>query len=72
VKIVMGQVLSICNSIGCRYILVDSKEESTGFYEKYGFKVAEKNKKKDFTPMYLNMQPIIAKINFPKNDQINF
>jgi len=46
VKIVMGQVLSICSSIGCRYILVDSKEESTGFYEKYGFKIAEKNKKK--------------------------
>jgi GNAT superfamily N-acetyltransferase len=72
VKIVMGQVLSICNSIGCRYILVDSKEESTGFYEKYGFKVAEKNKRQDFTPMYLNMQPIIAKINLKKNDQMDF
>jgi GNAT superfamily N-acetyltransferase len=68
VKIVMGQALSICSSIGCRYILVDSKEESTGFYEKYGFKIAEINKKKDFTPMYLNMQPIIAKMNLQKTD----
>jgi len=68
VKMVMGQSLSICHSIGCRYILVDSKDESTGFYEKYGFKIAEKNKKKDFTPMYLNMQPIIAKMNLGKND----
>ncbi len=63
----MGQALSICNNIGCRYILVDSKEKSTGFYEKYGFRIAEKNKKKDFTPMYLNLQPIISKMNLKKN-----
>lgn len=62
VKVIMGQVISICNNIGCRYLLVDSKIESTGFYEKFGFKIAEKNRKKDFTPMYLNMQPIIAKM----------
>ncbi len=68
VKIVMGQALSICNNIGCRYILVDSKEESTGFYGKYGFKIAEKNKKKDFTPMYLNMKPIIARMNLETKD----
>ncbi|WP_269430123.1 GNAT family N-acetyltransferase [Methanosarcina siciliae] len=42
-KIILAQVVSICDNIGCRYLLVDSKLESTGFYEKFEFKVAEKN-----------------------------
>ena len=45
IKIILAQVESICDNIGCRYLLVDSKLESTGFYEKFEFKVAEKNKK---------------------------
>lgn len=65
----IGKALSICDSVGCRYILVDSKKESTTFYEKHGFKIAEKNKKKDFVPMYLNMQPIVAKIKLEKNSK---
>ena len=65
----IGKALSICDSVGCRYILVDSKKESIGFYEKYGFKLAEKNKKKDFSPMYLNMQPIVAKLKLEKNSK---
>ncbi|HEY5536653.1 MAG TPA: GNAT family N-acetyltransferase [Ignavibacteria bacterium] len=44
-------------------ILVDSKPEAIDFYKKYGFQEIEKNKKKNFIPMYLNMQPIVAKIN---------
>ncbi|HEY5536134.1 MAG TPA: GNAT family N-acetyltransferase, partial [Ignavibacteria bacterium] len=59
----IGKTLSICKSVGCRYILVDSKPEVIGFYKKYGFQEIEKNKKKNFIPMYLNMQPIVAKIN---------
>ena len=62
----IGKALSICDSVGCRYILIDSKKESISFYEKYGFKIAEKNKKKDFAPMYLNMQPIVAKLKLEK------
>lgn len=62
-KIILAQVISICDSIGCRYLLVDSKLESIGFYEKFEFKVAEKNKKTDFVPMYLNMQPYVLKEN---------
>lgn len=60
-KIILAQVISICDNIGCRYLLVDSKLESIGFYEKFEFKVAEKNKKTDFVPMYLNMQPYVQK-----------
>lgn len=62
-KIILAQVVSICDNIGCRYLLVDSKLESIGFYEKFEFKVAEKNKKTDFVPMYLNMQPYVLKEN---------
>ena len=60
-KIILAQVVSICDNIGCRYLLVDSKLESAGFYEKFEFKVAEKKKKTDFVPMYLNMQPYVRK-----------
>jgi ribosomal protein S18 acetylase RimI-like enzyme len=60
-------VFSLCKHVGCRYILVDSKNESTSFYEKYGFKIAEKNRKSDYTPMYLNIQPIITKRDLQEN-----
>ena len=44
-KIILAQTVSICENIGCRYLLVDSKLESIGFYEKFDFKVAEKEQK---------------------------
>ena len=61
IKIILAQVVSICDNIGCRYLLVDSKLESVEFYKKFEFNVAEKNKKADFVPMYLNMQPYVRK-----------
>ncbi len=33
----IGKAISISNDIGCRYITVDSKPESMGFYEKHNF-----------------------------------
>lgn len=63
VQVIMGQVMSICESIGCRYLLVDSKLESTGFMKNVDSESQIKTKKTKFTPMYLNMQPIFAKIN---------
>jgi GNAT superfamily N-acetyltransferase len=67
----IGKTLSVCESIGCRYILVDSKKDSIGFYQKNEFKLVEKYKNREFIPMYLNMQPIIAEINREKNEQVN-
>jgi GNAT superfamily N-acetyltransferase len=64
----IGKTLSVCESIGCRYILVDSKKNSIGFYQKNEFKLVEKHKNREFVPMYLNMQPIIAEINLEKNN----
>jgi GNAT superfamily N-acetyltransferase len=58
----IGKTLSVCESIGCRYILVDSKKSSINFYQKNGFKLVEKYKSRDFVPMYLNLQPIVAAI----------
>lgn len=64
----IGKTLSVCESIGCRYILVDSKKNSIGFYQKNEFKLVEKYKNREFIPMYLNMQPIIAEINIENDD----
>lgn len=58
----IGMALDVSGMIGCRYITVDSKPESIGFYEKHGFKLIEKYKDSDFPKMYLNMYPIIEKM----------
>lgn len=54
----IGKSISISNEIGCRYVTIDSKPDSIGFYEKYGFKVVEKYRNSDFPKMYLNMCPV--------------
>ncbi|MDD1745598.1 MAG: GNAT family N-acetyltransferase, partial [Candidatus Methanoperedens sp.] len=56
----VGKAISVSNDIGCRYITVDSKPESTGFYEKHNFKMVEKYRRREFPKMYLNMYPIVA------------
>jgi hypothetical protein len=58
----IGKTLFVCESIGCRYILVDSKKYSIGFYQKNGFKLVKKYKNRELIPMYLNLQPIVATI----------
>ena len=65
----IGKTLSVCESIGCRYILVDSKKNSIGFYQKNEFKLVENYKNREFVPMYLKIQPIIAEMNFENNDK---
>lgn len=62
----IGKALSISDSVGCRFVLVDSKKESITFYEKFGFKKAilkKKDMKDNYTPMYFDLQPVIRKIN---------
>lgn len=58
----IGKAISVSNDIGCRYITVDSKPGSIGFYEKHGFKMVEKYRHSEFPKMYLNMYPIVAMI----------
>lgn len=56
----IGKAIAISNEIGCRYITLDSKPESVGFYEKHDFKLVKKYKHADFPKMYLNMHSIIS------------
>jgi ribosomal protein S18 acetylase RimI-like enzyme len=62
----IGKALSISDSVGCRFVLVDSKKDAISFYEKYGFKKAilkEKDKRDNYAPMYFDLQPTLLKIN---------
>lgn len=61
----IGKALSISDSVGCRFVLVDSKKESINFYEKFGFKKAvlkKKDMKDNYTPMYFDLQPVLVEI----------
>jgi GNAT superfamily N-acetyltransferase len=55
----VGKVYQISKDIGCRYITIDSKRESMGFYERFGFKPIKKYLNRSYPPMYLNMYPIV-------------
>lgn len=58
----IGKAIAISKEIGCRYITVDSKPESVGFYEKHGFRIVEKYRHSDTPKMYLNMYPILKRV----------
>lgn len=58
----VGKVHHLSQEVGCRYITVDSKREAVGFYEKNGFKIIKKYENRNFPSMYLNMYPIIQRI----------
>jgi hypothetical protein len=55
----IGKTQFVCENIGCRYLLVDSKKDSIGFYQKNGFKLVEKYRNREFIPIYLNLGPIV-------------
>jgi len=55
----IGKAIKISDEIGCRYITVDSKPDSIGFYEKHGFKVVKKYRNSNFPKMYLNIYPVV-------------
>ncbi|MBN1323911.1 MAG: GNAT family N-acetyltransferase [Methanotrichaceae archaeon] len=59
----IGLVYQISQQIGCRYITVDSKKDSTWLYEREGFKIVKKQRNRNFPPMYLNMYAFHQKMN---------
>jgi len=61
-KWAIGLVNQISKQIGCRYITVDSKQDSIRFYEREGFKIVKKQRNRDFPPMYLNMHAFCLKM----------
>lgn len=58
----IGKVHHISQEVGCRYITVDSKKESIGFYLKNGFRLIKRYENRKFPPMYLNMHPILQRV----------
>lgn len=58
----VGLAIDVSEITGCRYITVDSKPESVGFYVKHGFKAVKTTSKREYTALYLNMQPIMEEL----------
>ena len=58
----IGMTADISKKVGCRFITVDSKRLSVGFYEKRGFKLVKKHEKKDNPTMYLDIMPAIKEM----------
>jgi len=48
---VFSIAIALSRYIGCRLITVDSKPDSVGFYQKFGFKLAHR-KRRDTVPLY--------------------
>ena len=56
--VAIGKALEISDEVGCRFITVDSKQDSIGFYEKRGnFELAKKQKNTRYPTMYLDILP---------------
>jgi len=58
----VGLALSVSGFMGCRYFNVDSRPESLSFYERLEFRVVEKYRRTDFPKMYIDMQPIVERM----------
>ena len=55
----IGKTLKISDDVGCRFITVDSKQDSIRFYEKCGgFVLAKKHKNRRYPTMYRDILPI--------------
>lgn len=51
----------IMSNVGCRYLIVDSKQESIRFYEKNGFILVESSKDEKFPMMYIDLHQLNSK-----------
>ena len=58
----VGLALSVSEIIGCRYLTVDSKPGSISLYERLGFRVVEKYRQTDFPKMYIDMRPVVGRM----------
>lgn len=61
--IAVGKALDIAKEVGCRFITVDSKPDSIGFYKKGGgFELAKRYQDERYPTMYLDILPIHEKM----------
>ncbi|ABE52446.1 GNAT family N-acetyltransferase [Methanococcoides burtonii] len=54
----IGLALDVSKTAGCRYLTVDSKSCSIGFYKRNTFILVEKYKNRETPKLYLNMKPL--------------
>lgn len=70
-KVAVGKAYDISERVGCRFITVDSKQESIGFYKKSGgFKLVTGYEKKTYPTMYLDIIPVIKELK-PTSTELN-
>ncbi|MCY4460746.1 MAG: GNAT family N-acetyltransferase [Albidovulum sp.] len=57
VDFAVGRALEIAEIAGCRFVVVDAKKPSVGFYEKYGFRLinTEENRGRNEPVMFLDL-----------------
>ena len=67
----VGLALSVSGTIGCWYLTVDSRPESMSFYERPGFRVVERYRQIDFPEMYIDMQPVVERMQ-PEESPVDF
>ncbi|RZN16037.1 MAG: GNAT family N-acetyltransferase [Methanosarcinales archaeon] len=59
----VGKALKISDEVGCRFITVDSKQNSIKFYEKSGdFKLIKGYEKRNYPTMYFDVLPTIKEM----------
>jgi GNAT superfamily N-acetyltransferase len=58
----IGMAADISKKVGCRFITVDSKQHSIGFYKKHGFKLIKRREKRNHPTMYLDIMPAIEEM----------
>lgn len=52
----------ICPAVGCRFVVVDAKKQSIGFYEKCGFTLldTDDNRSRQSPVMFLDLHKVTA------------
>ena len=58
----IGMAADMSKKVGCRFITVDSKRHSIGFYKKHGFKLVKRRETRDHPTMYLDILPAIEEM----------
>lgn len=61
-KAAVGKAIELSKHVACRFIILDSKRESIGFYKKHFFKLIKKYERKKYPTMYFDLLPFCEKL----------
>ncbi len=62
-SLIFSMILDMLETIGCRLITVDSKQNAKSFYEKFGFKLVISKQDIETIPMYLDVKELMDALN---------